>query len=558
MNSDALNNQILAAEPQYEPETGLLGNFLKSPGYHTRVPDGTYVHQTKFIMNYALALLVCDRPGYRARAEKAISAVLDLQVTDPYDPAYGIWPWLCEEPVPEMAPPDWNWADFIGAVLCHIAKEHASQISPALLNRIREALRRAAWSIFRRNVQPGYTNIALMGAMVTGAAGEILEDSFLLDYGRRRLERFLEYTKETGGLNEFNSPTYTFVALNEVERILQLIQDDGMRRTATELHRLIWNALAERFHASTGQLAGPHSRCYANRLNRETRDFLCEATGLEIPFAEDPSDRRDKTLAFHYEGIRHLPCPAELIPFFRDRVSREIRTRFIKGKTDASDVIGCTRLDPEWSLGSVNRDILWAQRRSLLAYWIHEPLCAVLRLRFLHDGKDFTSGGVHSVQKDNRVLFGIQIWTNLGDFHPNLDRPSDGLFRIRTLSVCLELNAPGAAVRSLPSGCFELSAGKFKGIVHPHPGTVAGFPARWECSEVEGGCRVEAVLYDGPERTLPLNESTASDLCASLEILPAEASPECAPIQRSTSEKTVEAVWGDLRLAWPLHAEKHF
>jgi hypothetical protein len=37
---------------------------------------------------------------------------------------YGIWPWLAEESLAEMAPPDWNWADFCGmrlALVLYIA-----------------------------------------------------------------------------------------------------------------------------------------------------------------------------------------------------------------------------------------------------------------------------------------------------------------------------------------------------------------------------------------------------------------------------------------------------
>ena len=79
------------------------------------------------------------------------------------------------------------------------------------------ALCGAAQSIFRRNVQPDYTNIAVMGAVVCAAAGEILDAAWLLDYGRRRLAACVAHTEYHGGFNEFNSPTYTVVAVQECQ-----------------------------------------------------------------------------------------------------------------------------------------------------------------------------------------------------------------------------------------------------------------------------------------------------------------------------------------------------
>ena len=38
---------------------------------------------------------------------KIIGKVLSLQDTDPSSKTYGIWPWLLEEPLEQMSPPDW-------------------------------------------------------------------------------------------------------------------------------------------------------------------------------------------------------------------------------------------------------------------------------------------------------------------------------------------------------------------------------------------------------------------------------------------------------------------
>jgi hypothetical protein len=62
------------------------------------------------------------------RAEKIIRKVLSLQVTDPEHKYHGIWPWLMEEPVDQMAPPDRNWADFLGAQLALLLKQYTDRL----------------------------------------------------------------------------------------------------------------------------------------------------------------------------------------------------------------------------------------------------------------------------------------------------------------------------------------------------------------------------------------------------------------------------------------------
>jgi hypothetical protein len=78
-----------------------------------------------------------------------------------------------------------------------------------------------------------YTNIAIMGGGVCAAAGEMLGEAGLLDYGRRRLQRMVEHTAYHGGFNEYNSPTYTMVALWETERTLHLVRDPAVREAAS-------------------------------------------------------------------------------------------------------------------------------------------------------------------------------------------------------------------------------------------------------------------------------------------------------------------------------------
>jgi len=214
---------------RYSEELQMLGQEFHSPGYHTTVASGTWVHPVLPSLDYALGLLQRNSPGDRQRAEKIIDRAIGLQDTDPASRTYGIWPWLLEEPLEKMSPPDWNWADFCGARLAVMLADHGQSLSEELKQAMRTSFRHAALAIKKRNVGPGYTNIAIMGGGVCAAAGEILGDSELLKYGRQRLQQVAVHAGHHGGFNEYNSPTYTMVALAECERTMHLVRDEATR-----------------------------------------------------------------------------------------------------------------------------------------------------------------------------------------------------------------------------------------------------------------------------------------------------------------------------------------
>ncbi|MDQ3251303.1 MAG: hypothetical protein M3P86_03225, partial [Actinomycetota bacterium] len=64
----------------YSAEHSMLGLSWKGPDYHTRVPQGAWVHPTRESLDYALRLL---RSGETERAAAVVRKVLSLQDTDP-------------------------------------------------------------------------------------------------------------------------------------------------------------------------------------------------------------------------------------------------------------------------------------------------------------------------------------------------------------------------------------------------------------------------------------------------------------------------------------------
>lgn len=549
VRNDGLWAYLAEAEGRYSADARMIGRSWSSGGYHTQVPDGVWVHPTRDNLDYALALLQAGEAARAARAADVIGKVLTLQETDPTARTYGIWPWLLEEPLDQMAPPDWNWADFCGARLAQMLIDHADQLPADLIAAMRASLGHAAWAIFRRNVGPGYTNIAVMGGCVTVAAGEILGEPRLVDYGRQRLGKLVAHTAHHGGFNEYNSPTYTMVVVHECERALQLLADGRARAHATALWETAWRTIAEHFHPGTGRWAGPHSRAYRDLLDETTAQALLIGAGL----AED--DGRLLQL------IEPLPCPAELAPRFAalPQAEVEIVRPFIRSADPWASRTGTTWLTDAACLGTVDYAGFWTQRRPLIGYWqVAEGAPAVLRMRFLHDGQDFASACGQHAQARNRVLSAVGLLTNRGDWHHHLDRPEDGVFRAADFRVRYELAAAGATVRQVAADRFELAAGDTRAVVHAAPSAFDYRPVVWEVGQAAGRATVDGLCYHGGERAFDLAAVSRVQVGAALEVLaPGEVATPSSPVWRDEDGARAELVWPDAALALSVPLRAH-
>jgi hypothetical protein len=527
-------------DARYTPDACMVWDITHSPGYHTRIPDGTKTHSTRRALDYAVLLLDSGEPERRARAAQVIAKVLTLQEPEPTNRTYGIWPWFLEESLAQMSPPDWNWADFCGARLAEILIRHAEHLPPPLVEQVRTALGHAGWSIFRRNVGPGYTNISIMGGGVTLLAGEILDEPRLLDYGRRRLKDQLAHTAFHGSFNEYNSPTYTLVALDECERILELARDEAARAHAEALRRHAWQVIAEHWHPATSQWAGPHSRAYSDRLQEKSRERIARRT-------HPPFDA--------------LSCPEEFRARFECLPEPEfaVRRRFIGHEDETRSTYGTTWFGGDACLASVNQETFWTQRRVLLGYWktTAEP-AVVLRLRFLHDGRDFASACVWNAQEGPRVLSAVGLVLNQGDFHPNLDRPERPCFTATDLRLRCELSGRGVSVEPLGAGRYALRAGGHRAVLHTTPGLFGDREVRWETGGDADRVFLDGVCHAGPATVFDLARVEEIRIVLGLELRSESQPASAAPISVVTRPDGMrEAHWPEapaLRLEVPRQA----
>lgn len=538
----SLDRYLASLEPDYDADRAMLARTWQGSGYHSRLAAGSRVHPTRDAFAYAVALLASRQERHVRRAQAVFAAVLKLQETDPMAATYGIWPYTLEESLAEMAPPDWNWADFCGAQIALALHDYPDLLETALAEDLRDALGHAAWSIFRRNVQPGYTNIAIMGGGVAAAAGELLDEPRLLVYGRRRLERFVEHTTWHGGLNEYNSPTYTLVAIHEAERILHLVRDSAVRRAAEAILRACWAMCADFFHPVCGQLCGPHSRAYADRLGAATVRDLSIRTGVDLPAHPTAAPPEVEPP----ELVPPVPCPADLLPRFERLPDEEVvvRRRFIRREPESASTVGTAWLGDQACLGTVNADTTWVQRRPLLGYWRAETDPAVvLTCRLLHDGREFASGLLRCAQEGPAALLLLSLLTNKGDWHDHLDRPADGAFTAESFAFQLDLSGEGVEAEDLGDGLLALRAAPFWALVRCGAARFDGAAVSWGLHTEPGRVAARATLYDGPARRFDFRELGTCFVAAGVMIMPAHLPPRVPALELIQTDDRVEAGW---------------
>jgi hypothetical protein len=543
----SLDQHLERRGDNYDPDPAMLSHtFDGGTGYHTTLEAGTTVHPTRNSADYALALVARGQAEDLERAERVFEAVMDLQDTDPDSDTYGIWPYFREESLEEMEPPDWNWADFIGMRLAIALKRWPDRLPDQLRQRMRTSLEHAAKAIRRRDVGPGYTNIAVLGGGVCVVAGELLENDSLLSYGRQRLKGVVEHTEHHGSFNEYNSPTYTCVVLEEAERTMRLAEDPEAVEAADQLRRMAWQVIADSWHPATQQWAGPHSRTYGDRLgSSERRQILARVRpeyGPELPIVET-------------SFVQPLPCPEELRQRF-DRLPEDpltLERTFLKAGSPRHERVGMTWLTREATIGSINRASFWTQRRPMIGYWQTRGQPAVLRARFLKDGKDFASVGLASAQRDQRVLSALYTFGNRGDWHIHLDSPDDGVFPAEDLRLRYQVEGPDVQARQLDEHRYELKSGDWRAVMTTSSGQFDGEPIEWKTGEEDGLAYVEAVCHTGAKKNFDFQDLAAVEVAAGVELLSAQAEPTHTPLEVTSEESEVTATWNGLEVTTPAH-----
>ncbi len=495
---------------QYDPAEKMIRRPFSSPGYHTTLKGGD-VHPTRDSLRYARAILDLGDPAMDRRAFDIIERVVGLQDQDPTHKTYGIWSWFMDEPLEKMSPPDWNWADFCGRELLEVILYHRDRLPADLKQKIDASILHAARSIQKRNVGPGYTNIAVLGTYVTLIAGETYDNAELKSYGIARLKRIVDYTAEQGAFTEYNSPTYTLVAMKALAGLVAHVQDESARRMAGELYRKTWEELAQHWHAPTQQWAGPHSRCYSTLVGEGVRSLIQRGTSGRLVLGAD----MDKLDVDEYRCP--VLCPAEFEPLLtRLDAPRTVAETFIKSATRST--IGTTYLHPDFALGTVNRGSFWNQARPLVAYYGDARRPGYMQARLLKNGYDLSAGRVYTAQDAGRCLSAITLATDGGDTHPSLDKLKDGVLKAKDLRLRFEFGGSGADAKITPpanlADTANVQLGKFKLRIAAPLARFTDATPRWEVAKIKDAVALDLVLYTATEREFKLSDTPAAIVIA--------------------------------------------
>ncbi|MDR1485878.1 MAG: hypothetical protein LBT09_13785 [Planctomycetaceae bacterium] len=533
-------NIIKRHDNEIDPKNGLVWGTHNSPkGYHSNFDRGTRVHPTRTAMERAVFLLASPKSEHWDEGNRTLAKVLDLQDTNPQSKTFGVWSWYAEEPIQQMAHVDYNWADFQGALLVIILHDFAHRLNSSNRTRAAKSLEYCCRAIIRRNVGAAYTNIAITGATVTASAGEILRNAEFLDFGRRRILRSLANFRESGAFGEYNSPAYLPVVIEELERMLYLVADMDCRNAAKELLSGAWEMIAIRYHVPTGELAGPHSRSYSDRMTTKLRNMItarCNNTTKQNKLAQNAAE------AAALVPLRNIDSKLQNYFTVLPETPREVKNLFVKNRT-AFEVTGTTWLDTKSTIGTASYHTFWEQAHGLIGYWVidknnesngknnirnnnlpvkksNNETVAVFRLRFKHNGNDFASAWGRHCQNGNKILTAVGLLTNQGSMHPSMDKPANSIFRAKSFELEYHLDGFGASVRQVRDGCYELSAGSVRVLIHTTPESrFDGKPLTWETESNLTSATLRGVCYRGKEREFNFETIQDTRIILGLELL---------------------------------------
>lgn len=515
-------NHIKRNDECFDENAKMPGSFLGEGAYHTALKNRK-VHDTRNCFYYAYDLLRRGGEGDILRAHDCLYSVLKLQDINPNSKTYGIWPYFAEEPLYEMAAPDFNWADFNGKTMLQILCYHSEKLTEDIKFRLKDSIYHACKAIIKRNVGPDYTNISVMGSYVTIIAGETFNWEDILAYGKERLKKLYEYNKNMGNFSEFNSPTYTFTALFDLSDFMQIVKDETSKKLAEGLLDMIWETLAIHYHPTTGQLAGPHYRAYSLLLDNATKFSIEKGLDHNINLMGDINNLIENNFA--YDFSHKLICPDKFIPYFKEKKGEIIYDQTFRPGTTAY-----TYMNESYTLGSLSLLVAWNQHRNVLGYFGTVKSPVAFNLKVLHDNYDYCSALMGTVQDKNKVLTGVNFVTDFGDTHGVLDPVKNATISAEDLRLryIFEGAVDNLEVEKIKENCYLIKQkeGNINIIIDFPYAIMDDFEINSEFSIKDNEIYIDLILYKGERIDINFAKIQKAAAFASLEIDTKEIKPE--------------------------------
>ena len=241
-----------AAPLYYDPEVHLVANPI----------DNGVFHSAWISTEYAVALVESGSPAEIKRAEAVLDAVLDCQDMDARSPHYGNFRWERED----LAVEDLNAVQFVLVRLIPLLLTRSERLPAALVQSLRERIRLGLEAIRRIDVSPKYSNIVAQDIANSVLGGQLLSLPAYTERGLAKLRQWLRMIDQSGIPHEYNSPTYSFVCIEALHKIVALSDHPAATTLAHLISARIGLSVALRLHPESGRLAPPHCRAYYPHL----------------------------------------------------------------------------------------------------------------------------------------------------------------------------------------------------------------------------------------------------------------------------------------------------
>jgi hypothetical protein len=243
----------------------------------------------------------------------------------------------------------------------------------------------------KRNVDPGYTNIALLTIAFTAAGEKLLSMPECATFAETKLDNVIKLAGD-GEFSEYLSPTYYAVSLTGAYSAKKFAFSDAFAAKDEAVIDHLWKQIAAAYHAPTYQLGGPFLRAYGDNM-------LTYAAGLKyfLYLALDGNYPLPDTDTDHDWDKGGLVCICDLPITPRD----EFKTpppAWREWTAVGSDKTPVRKLrqfrEGNFILGTVASQDEWKQKRNLVAYWRNEaPAPDNFRIGFCIDESNETVPG---------------------------------------------------------------------------------------------------------------------------------------------------------------------
>lgn len=552
-----LKKELRESDEHYDAGRKMIWMVTKEKHYHSDLDSGVRVHDTRGSIQYAAALLRMNDTASIARGVDILKTILPLQEKDTSRAFCGVWPYYPEDPLAgRKAPVDYNWADFISVSLIDIMLNAPERIDNDLKQQVREALILAAHAIMKRDVKADYTNICIMGTYVCYVVGNLYEQPDIKNYGQKKLAYFYNFTKESKGFTEYNSPTYTVVAMNELLRMKLAITNPADKKMVDELYNLCWSMIARHFHQPSGQWCGPNLRAYNDLLTPELKQLFFYASNGQVnlpgeylhqPRVLEPHQIPPALL--HYFLEPDLPR-TETDTFTVGKYQVKNHATFPDGEMKAQDITGKLYMQQRYALASVNQGYLWNQCRPLIAHWGSPEHPSYLRVRFLHDQYDFAAVHIKSVQDSSTVLSVLNLAYNGGDRHPNLDRLKDTTLAAADLRLRIEtggdISASSFSLSTVNKRELQFSSGDLRMLVQVPYCNWNGEDGHWELGAAGDKKWADYVIHSGSRKVFDLRAMKEAVIGLSLSVAAGQQLPKPQDIKVIADNKYLQLSAGSL------------